>query len=364
MLGSNTLDKASEANIKERVSHFLRLNYGKRPESYPDTSMDIGIDVSMPDLYTECRKCPNCGICYIPKVHGINSQGRTTNSFLNNLNRTRSSLDLEIRDKNGKTLLLIEVKKHSRGDWALQADISRLTFLTCRYTVSEFKAPTGCFIVFRIDRKNVRFCKALIITHGVAVKAYKLDIPETQNGWAEIPLDNFKAYIHNNLTYNTETIHPVIMADNSQAISELLRASFIGIAEEMGFTQANCPNHIAFITQERLMEQLGGKNAHCFGIREEGAWIGFVAVALYDDGYEITRLAVYPAHRHKGYGRALMDRACEKARELGLDSIGLGMLYENKVLRRWYEGKGFVAGEPFTPPCASFLACGMSKRLI
>jgi ribosomal protein S18 acetylase RimI-like enzyme len=162
---------------------------------------------------------------------------------------------------------------------------------------------------------------------------------------------------------NKEPIVSVNIIENSIAITRLLRDSFVGIANEMGFTEENCPNHVAFITQERVIEQLGKENAFCFGIKENSIWIGFVAVAPYGDGYEITRLAVDPGHRHKGYGRTLMDAACDKARELGLDSIGLGMLYENTTLRKWYEEQGFVASEPFTPEGASYIACGMSKRL-
>jgi ribosomal protein S18 acetylase RimI-like enzyme len=113
----------------------------------------------------------------------------------------------------------------------------------------------------------------------------------------------------------------------------------------------------------RLLEQLGNERTFCYGIRDNGKWIGFVAVAPYGDSYEITRLAVAPEHRHKRYGRDLMDRACDKARELGLESIGLGMLNENVVLKKWYEAQGFVAGEPFVPAGTSFTVCGMSKQL-
>lgn len=153
-----------------------------------------------------------------------------------------------------------------------------------------------------------------------------------------------------------------IMAD-SITITQLLRDSFIGIASEMGFTKENCPNHVAFITEERIIKQLGNEKTFCFGIKENGLWVGFVAVAPYGDCYEITRLAVAPAYRHRGYGRALMDKACDKARELGLKSIGLGMFNDNVVLKKWYEAQCFVAGEPFIPQGASFTACGMSKLL-
>ena len=162
---------------------------------------------------------------------------------------------------------------------------------------------------------------------------------------------------------NNVAIIPVNISEESIAITQLLRDSFIGIANEMGLTEENCPYHVAFITEKRVLEQLHKKNAFCFGIQENGIWIGFVAVAPYGDGYEITRLAVAPEHRHKGYGRALMDMACGKARKLGLDSIGLGTLYENKKLIKWYEAQGFIAGEPFVPTGASYSVCGMSKIL-
>ena len=156
---------------------------------------------------------------------------------------------------------------------------------------------------------------------------------------------------------------PVDISKDAASIARLLKESFIGIADEMRFTKENFPNYVAFITKERLLEQLGNDRAFCFGIRDGAKWVGFVAVAPYGDSYEITRLAVAPKYRHRGYGRALMNKACDKARELGLESIGLGILNENTVLKKWYEAQGFVAGEPFVPAGASFTACGMSKKL-
>ena len=162
---------------------------------------------------------------------------------------------------------------------------------------------------------------------------------------------------------NKNVILPVNILADGLAITQLLRNSFIGIANEMGIIEDENPNYVAFIARERLIEQLYNENAYFFGIQKNSMWIGFVAVAPYGDTYEITRLAVAPEHRHKGYGRALMDAACGKARDLGLTSIGLGTLYENKVLVKWYEAQGFVAGEPFIPTGASYAVCGMSKEL-
>jgi ribosomal protein S18 acetylase RimI-like enzyme len=156
---------------------------------------------------------------------------------------------------------------------------------------------------------------------------------------------------------------PVDIVQSCAEITGLLRRSFAGVAEEMGLTRENCPYHVAFMTEERLLAQLGREDARSFGIRVDSEWVGFVAVAPYQGDYEITRLAVAPEHRHIGYGKALIDRACEVARELGLREISLGMIDENKVLKKWYEAQGFIPGEPFRPEGALYTVCGMSKKL-
>lgn len=158
-------------------------------------------------------------------------------------------------------------------------------------------------------------------------------------------------------------VESVDIALYSQEITQLLRRSFGDVAQAMGLTQENCPNHVAFMTESRLLAQLARGDAHCLGIRAGGSWVGFVAVAPYHGAYEITRLAVAPEHRHRGYGKALMDRACAVARDLGLEEIGLGMIYENTVLLKWYESQGFVAGEPFQPQGVAYTVCGMAKKL-
>lgn len=158
-------------------------------------------------------------------------------------------------------------------------------------------------------------------------------------------------------------VEPVDIARHSGEVTHLLRRSFADVAQAMGLIQENCPNHVAYMTEGRLLAQLAREDAHCLGIREDDNWVGFVAVAPYQGDYEITRLAVAPEYRHRGYGRALMDHACEVAHGLGMEEIGLGMIYENTVLLKWYEAQGFVAGEPFRPQGAAYTVCGMAKRL-
>lgn len=146
-------------------------------------------------------------------------------------------------------------------------------------------------------------------------------------------------------------------------VGDLIRLAFSEVADRMGFTRENSPIYPAFIEDQRLLVQLDKPNAHCMGIREDGKLVGFVAVAPYRDSYEVARLAVDPAYRHRGYGRLLMDAACDAARGMGLSEIGLGVVDENTVLKKWYEAQGFAPGEPFSIPNAAFHACGMLKKL-
>lgn len=146
-------------------------------------------------------------------------------------------------------------------------------------------------------------------------------------------------------------------------ITDLIRTSSIGVAQAFGLNEQNCPYHVAFMTRERMLGQLDRPDAYCFGIREGGEWIGFVALAPYSGAYEITRLVVLPDYRHRGYGRKLVDAACDQARKIGLQEVGLGMIDENTRLKRWYEAQGFIADEPFRSPGAAFTTCAMSKTL-
>ena len=57
---------------------------------------------------------------------------------------------------------------------------------------------------------------------------------------------------------------------------------------------------------------------------------------------ELSNLSVLPGYRHKGIGSLLFDHAESIARELGCDTMDIGIVEENTVLRRWYESKGAV----------------------
>ena len=57
---------------------------------------------------------------------------------------------------------------------------------------------------------------------------------------------------------------------------------------------------------------------------------------------ELNNLCVIPSYRHQGIGAILLKNAFNVARELGCKTMNIGIVEENKVLRKWYETFGFV----------------------
>jgi ribosomal protein S18 acetylase RimI-like enzyme len=145
----------------------------------------------------------------------------------------------------------------------------------------------------------------------------------------------------------------------------VIRAAFQTVADELGLTEANAPTNPAFMTLDRLRE------ARVRGVRmfalleEEGAATptGFVALersrtpgVLY-----LTRLAVLPAHRHRGLGRALTDHAFAEARAVRAERISIGIVDEHAVLKRWYLDYGFVVTGTKRFEHLPFTVCFMDK---
>ena len=125
---------------------------------------------------------------------------------------------------------------------------------------------------------------------------------------------------------------------------QVIRKSFQTVANEFGFTIENAPRFTAFATTE---EWLG------YQLEYEHRWMA----AYYDDngkilGYyslqyleksecELNNLCVLPEFRHKKIGEALLDDAVARAKSKNCTKMNIGIVEENKVLRRWYETHGF-----------------------
>jgi len=94
-----------------------------------------------------------------------------------------------------------------------------------------------------------------------------------------------------------------------------------------------------------LPEGLNTADHHLFTIEDQGQRVGLIWMRAQVDrpikqGF-IFDVNVDAEQRGKGYGKQAMLLIEDKARELGLDQIGLHVFAENKVARGLYEKVGY-----------------------
>ncbi len=119
---------------------------------------------------------------------------------------------------------------------------------------------------------------------------------------------------------------------------ELIRESFLTVADEFGFTPQNAPRFTAFSTNRpRLESQFEDPCREMYLCEEQGGLIGYVSLLrLKEKTCELNNLCVKPSCRHCGTGRTLLEFALRRAEELDCTSVSLGIVEENGILRTWY----------------------------
>lgn len=96
-------------------------------------------------------------------------------------------------------------------------------------------------------------------------------------------------------------------------------------------------------TAEQLESQLPDEQ-HKFivALSEDGELLGYVGMMyVLDEGY-ISNVAVAPAQRRQGIGRALLKRLLDMAAELELAFVSLEVRHGNSAAIALYEQQGFV----------------------
>lgn len=138
------------------------------------------------------------------------------------------------------------------------------------------------------------------------------------------------------------TIKEVTIDDIPECV-DVIRASFLTVADALGFTIENAHRFTAFATtRERLTSQLEQDRRPMYAYCEGGRIIGYYSLALQENrACELNNLCVLPEHRHKRIGERLLNDAFTKARALDCIKINIGIVEENTVLRHWYETMGF-----------------------
>lgn len=124
----------------------------------------------------------------------------------------------------------------------------------------------------------------------------------------------------------------------------VIKESFATVANEFGFTVENAPGFTAFATTEdKLKGYLLGEHRPMYAFYDKEVIVGYYSLLLQDNNAcELNNLCVIPSYRHQGVGEELLKHAFKTVQELNCNKINIGIVEENKVLRKWYESFDFV----------------------
>jgi len=161
-----------------------------------------------------------------------------------------------------------------------------------------------------------------------------------------------------------EKITEILADQDLSEVTEVIRRSFLTVAEELGLTRENAPTNPAFIGGDDLKKTLArGLRLFCM-IREEAviACVG-IEPSNEKDVYYLERLAVLPEHRRRGIGSRVMEYALARIREHGGRRVSIGIIDDNERLKAWYKRQGFVEKGHKTFKHLPFTVCFMDKEL-
>lgn len=131
--------------------------------------------------------------------------------------------------------------------------------------------------------------------------------------------------------------------DEAELLASIIRQSFRDVADRLGLTPANAPTHPSNCTAEWIRTDLV-KGVAYFLLEIHHVPCGCAALEMGaepDVGY-LERLAVLPAFRTKGYGKAMVQHVLHKAREHGCSLVSIGIIAEDFRLKSWYAQQGFI----------------------
>ncbi|MBN1531391.1 MAG: GNAT family N-acetyltransferase [Spirochaetes bacterium] len=148
-----------------------------------------------------------------------------------------------------------------------------------------------------------------------------------------------------------------------EACAEVIRASFATVADELGLTMEAVPTHPAFIENDAVVKA-ALRGVHFYFLAGGDGPVGCVAVEKGGGGaFYIERLSVLPAYRRHGYGRMLLEHACDVIGAEGGSTASIAMINEQRELKRWYLARGFRETEIKKFPHLPFAVCFMSRGI-
>lgn len=144
---------------------------------------------------------------------------------------------------------------------------------------------------------------------------------------------------------------------------DIIRVSFMTVADDYKITPETAPTNPAFMQLADLL-RLKNRDIQMFGIFENEVQCGFVAIERAGaELFYMEKLAVLPDHRHRGYGKRLIDFVCDHVRQLGGSTVGIGIIADNTVLKEWYVRNGFGITGTKSFEHLPFEVCFMAKAV-
>lgn len=150
-------------------------------------------------------------------------------------------------------------------------------------------------------------------------------------------------------------IKKILKSDLSDCLN-IFHLGYETVAVEFGLTEENCPYRgRASLPMRKLLADFENETA-MFGYFINNEIVGYIGIKMYEKGIcGLEDIIVLPEYRQNGYGKELLNFCKQKAKEIGSNKVRLGMIDENRRLKKWYEDNGFVPigykkyeGAPFT----------------
>ncbi len=130
-----------------------------------------------------------------------------------------------------------------------------------------------------------------------------------------------------------------------ELLTDIIRSSFLDVAERFGLTKENSPRHASNCEADWIEKDMN-KGITYFILEEEGRASGCVALErVSDELCYLERLAVLPHQRQHGLGKVLVDHVLDEAKLSGAKRLNIGTIAEQSELGNWYRKIGFVETE-------------------
>ncbi|MCP3875046.1 MAG: GNAT family N-acetyltransferase [Desulfobacteraceae bacterium] len=131
-------------------------------------------------------------------------------------------------------------------------------------------------------------------------------------------------------------------AKDAHALSDLIRLSYQDVAQTFNLTQDNCPKHPSNCTDDWIKKDMARGVKYSI-LYKDGIPIGCAGLEIAENNISyLERLAVLPEFRHKGLGEKLVEYMFSRARQMDSNTMSIGIIAEQEVLKKWYETLGFV----------------------